>query len=228
MPPRTLKRPICGGLKESGTPASAEATSGSPQISANASQSMRICAPVRSWRRRAHRRRTMAARTPARNAASTAPKPEANSGRGRNRPRLLRSPPPGSATLPQDFRQRFEHGVVPEQKLQQQRHVADQLDIAGGEPRHQPVARQPRNADGKAEHGREHDADRGDQQRIEEADPERAAEGRGACRIGDQRLADVEAGRIVPEAEAGGDVGAREVMRRVDEGARRRGRRPER
>ena len=30
-------------------------------------------------------------------------------------------------------RQRLEHGVVPEQQLQQQRQVADQLDVAGGE-----------------------------------------------------------------------------------------------
>ncbi len=37
--------------------------------------------------------------------------------------------------------------------------------------------------------------------------------------IVDQRLADVEAGGVVPEAEAGGDVGAREILRRIIGGA---------
>ena len=117
------------------------------------------------------------------------------------------------------LRQRFEHGVVPEQQLQQERHVADQFDVAACKPRDQPIARQPRDADDEAEHGREHDADRGDQQRVEEADPERAAEGRRARRIRDQRLADIEAGGVVPEAEAGSDVGAREILRHVEDGA---------
>src|SRR4029077_1120730 len=49
-------------------------------------------------------------------------------------------------------------------------------------------------------------------------DPERTSEGRGGRRIGNQRLADVEAGGVVPEAEAGGDVSAREIVRRVVRG----------
>ena len=48
----------------------------------------------------------------------------------------------------------------------------------------------------------------GDQQRVEQADPEGAAIGRGRDRIVDQRLADVEAGGVVPEAEARGDMRA--------------------
>ena len=110
-------------------------------------------------------------------------------------------PPPGNATLPRNSGSDFEHRVVPEQNLQQERHVADQFDVTAGEPRHEPIARQPRNADDKTEHGREYDAETGDQQRVEQADPERAAECRRARRIGDQRLADIEAGGIVPEAE---------------------------
>ena len=122
------------------------------------------------------------------------------------------------------FRQRLQHGVVPEQNLQKQRHVADQLDIAAGEPRHQPVARQPRDADDEPEHGRQHDADPGDEERVEQADPEGAAECRRAGGIADQRLADVEAGGIVPEAEAGGDMRARQILRRIEDGAvRQRG-----
>ena len=113
------------------------------------------------------------------------------------------------------LRQRLEHGVVPEQQLQQQRHVADRLDVAGGElaPRSQFFDSRAMPID-EAEDGREHDAEAGDQQRVEQADPEGAAIGRGLRRIGDQRLADVEAGGLVPEAEAGGDVGALRDCRR--------------
>ena len=79
------------------------------------------------------------------------------------------------------------------------------------------MLRQPRDADGKAEHRRQHDADGGDEERIEEADPEGPAEGRRARRIGDQRLADIEAGGVVPEAEAGSDVGAGQILHRVED-----------
>ena len=176
--------------------------------------------PVRSRRRRAHRRRRDRgddADEQARRARRRNPAP--NSGRGRNRPRLLRMPPPGSATLPRSSGSDLSTALYQNKSCSKQRHVADQLDIAAGEPRDQPIARQPRDADGEAEHGRQHDADAGDQQRVEQADPERAAEGRRARRIGDQRLADVEAGGVVPEAKAGGDVGARQVLRGVDTAA---------
>ena len=82
---------------------------------------------------------------------------------------------------------RAEHGEVPEQDLKQERQVADQFDIAAGQPRHQPVGREPCDADDEAEDGREHDPDARDQQRVEKADQEDAAV---AVRlvIGDQRL----------------------------------------
>ena len=56
---------------------------------------------------------------------------------------------------------------------------------------------------------------RGDQKRVEKADPEGTAECRGTGGIVDQRLADVEAGGVVPEAESRGDMGIGEVLRRV-------------
>jgi hypothetical protein len=62
------------------------------------------------------------------------------------------------------------HQHVPEQQLQQQGNVAQQFDIDGGEPRQQPVRRQPRDADQRADHGRQHDADHGDAERIDDAD----------------------------------------------------------
>ena len=117
------------------------------------------------------------------------------------------------------FRQRLENRVVPEQNLQQERHVADQFDVAAGELGDQPIARQPGDADDKAEHGREHDGDTGDQKRIEKSDPEGAAECRGAGGIIDQRLADVEARRIVPEAGSARRYSrARHFLRGIDDG----------
>ena len=100
--------------------------------------------------------------------------------------------------------------------MKQERYVADQLDVAAGEPRDQPIAREPRDADDKTEHGRKHDADGGNDKRVDKADPKRATESRRAGRIGDQRLADIEAGGVIPKTESRGDVGAREVLRRVE------------
>ena len=50
-----------------------------------------------------------------------------------------------------------------------------QFDVGAGQPRDQPVGRQPCDADEKAEDGREHDPERRDQQRVEQADHEDAA-----------------------------------------------------
>ena len=110
-----------------------------------------------------------------------------------------------------DRRQRLEHGVVPEQQLQQQRQIADGLDVARRRFGHQPVLRQPRNADDEAEDGGEHDAEPGHQQRVEQADVERAAVSRGRRVECDQRLADVEAGGMLPKAEAGSDMRPLEI-----------------
>ena len=71
-------------------------------------------------------------------------------------------------------RQRGEHGQIPEQDLEQQRQVADQFDVAAGQPRHQPVRRQPSEADNEAEDRRKEDADHRDQQRVQQTDDEDA------------------------------------------------------
>ncbi len=119
-------------------------------------------------------------------------------------PRLLRKISPKKRDALARPRQGSEHREVPEQDLEQERQVADQLDIAAGEPGNQPIGRQPRNADDEAEHGRQHDPDPGDQQRVEQADQEDAAIGVGFA-IGNERLIDVESGRGVEKAEAAGD-----------------------
>ncbi len=61
-----------------------------------------------------------------------------------------------------EIRERLEDGVVPEQKLRQQRYVADQLDISGRQTFHQEVLRKPRDADGGAKQRREQNAEAGD------------------------------------------------------------------
>ena len=167
---------------------------------------MRNRSPVRSWRRRAHRAKTSVATSPNRQRDQHVAEVFGELRPRQEQPAIVEEPAAGKRHAAAQFGQRFEHGVVPEQKLQQERHVADQFDIAAGQMRHQPIARQPRDADGEAEHGREHDADAGNQKRVEKPDPERAAERRRARRIGDQRLADIEARGIVPEAEARGDM----------------------
>ncbi len=102
-------------------------------------------------------------------------------------------------------RQRAEHGEIPEQDLEQERQVANELDITAGEPRQEPIGRQSRNADEEADHGRQHDADPGHQQRVEQAHEEHAAVGVRFV-IGNERLVDAEAGDLVEEAEAARDV----------------------
>ncbi len=115
-------------------------------------------------------------------------------------------------------RKRLQHGVVPEQQLQQQRQIADHLDIAGGKLRHEHVFRQLQDADREAENGRANDPENRDQQRVQQANPEGAAIGR-LRRIRDQMLADVEARGRIPEVESGRDACPRKILRGIGGGA---------
>ena len=76
------------------------------------------------------------------------------------------------------IRQRFENRVVPEYQLQQQRDVADNLDIDLGEFGNDPVRRQTCYADGEAQDRREDDTDPGDQDRVQKAHQKGATIGR--------------------------------------------------
>ena len=207
MPPRTLKRPFSGNSSSTGMPASEEHDDrqADDQCKRDAGTTG-ACWPVRSCRLRAQMRNAIAPTIADHEGDDDELHARLEERRGREQAAVVEEDAAGKRPAVAQVGQRLEHGVVPEQQLQQQRHVADHLDIAGGELRDQPVVRQPRDADDEAEDGREHDADRGDQQRVEQADPERAAVGRGLRGIFDQRLADIEAGGLVPEAEAGGDL----------------------
>ena len=85
-----------------------------------------------------------------------------------------------------------------------------QIHAAFGDFRNQPVLRKPRDADEKTERGREHDAEAGDEQRVEQADDKGAAIGRGLA-VGDQRLRNAETGGPVQEAETGRDMACRQI-----------------
>ena len=111
-------------------------------------------------------------------------------------------------------RQGRQHREIPEQDLEQERLVADHLDIDFGNFRDQPVLRKPRDTDEKSEHGGEHDAEAGNEKRVEQADDEGTAIGRGLA-IGDQRLRNAKTGGPVQEAEAGRDPLRRKVSARV-------------
>ncbi len=111
--------------------------------------------------------------------------------------------------------QRAEDGEIPEQNLEEDRKVADQLDIAGRQLGQQPVRREPRDADQEAEDRREHDANARDQQRVQEPDDEDAGIGVGFI-VGDQRLVDAEAGGRIQESETAADVLGREIGARVE------------
>ena len=102
-------------------------------------------------------------------------------------------------------RQGPEHREVPEQDLEQERQVADQFHIAAGEPRQQPIGREPRDPDKKPQHRGKHDADGGDQQRVEQTDEEDPPVGI-LLTVWNERLADTEPGGVVEKAKAAGDL----------------------
>ena len=118
----------------------------------------------------------------------------------------------GSAiALPRPGQHR-QHRPVPEQELQQHRDVAERLDIDRRDPRDEPVLRQPRDAGEEAEDRGEHDADDGDEERVEQADEEGAAVG-DPRRCRGSALCEMSKPAAVPEeVEARGDVGALEVV----------------
>jgi hypothetical protein len=111
-------------------------------------------------------------------------------------------------------RQGVDHDPVPQQNLQQQRNVADRLDVNRHQLGDQPVRRQPQNPGDEAEHGRERDPGHRHQGGVQKPDQRRAGMGR-ARRIVDQMLIDVVARRIPQEPVAGLDPQIAQVADRV-------------
>ncbi len=139
------------------------------------------------------------------NTASTNCDPAPKTGRGTKMPRLLMKTSPSSERLWRGPGKVAEHREVPEQDLEQERQVADQFHIAAGEPRQQPIGREPRDPDKKPQHRGKHDADDGDQQRVEQTDEEDPPVG-VLLTVWNERLADAEPGGVVEKAKAAGDL----------------------
>ena len=95
--------------------------------------------------------------------------------------------------------------------MQQQWDVAQGFDVERGEFCQQPVLRQAADADQGAEDGRQDDADYRHLEGVQHADQQRSAVGVDRRVVGEQGLADRDAGDTVEEAEAGGDVAGGEV-----------------
>jgi hypothetical protein len=107
-----------------------------------------------------------------------------------------------------------EHREIPEKDLQQQRDVAQHLDVDGGQIGDQPVPRQPGNADDESDDRGEEDADDRDHDGVQQADQK----GRAVTRllaVFDQRLRDAEPGGGFQEPEARGDALPLQVGHRV-------------
>jgi hypothetical protein len=111
-------------------------------------------------------------------------------------------------------RQQLGEEAVPDEELQQQRHVAHHLDIARGELGEQPVARQACNADQRAQQCGKDDAQGRHLEGVEQAHAEGT---RIALRgvVGDQGFGDLEAGFTAEEAEAHLDLARGEVVQGV-------------
>ena len=112
------------------------------------------------------------------------------------------------------LRQKPEHGEIPDEDLQEQRDVAQRLDVDGGDPRDDPVGRKPRDSDRKSDDRREDNPEDRDEQRVEQADQIDAAVARRLS-VGNERLVDLEAGGVFQDAEAETDALGAKVGRRV-------------
>ncbi len=122
-------------------------------------------------------------------------------------------------------RQGPQHREVPEKDLQQQRDIAENLDIGGRQAGDQPIARQPRHADYEAEQGRQRDAQGRYQQGIEQPD-HKGAPVAGSLAVGHQALDNAEPGPVIEKAEAGGNPPALQVVQGIAEQVPAQGQHP--
>ena len=106
--------------------------------------------------------------------------------------------------------QQLRHQQVDRQQLDQQRRVAEDLDVDRPEPGHQRVVRQPHQPDRQPQRAGQHDAEQRHAQRVGHADREGAQVAVARMEL-EQQLADVEAGRVVQEAEARPDLARLEI-----------------
>ena len=131
------------------------------------------------------------------------------------------------ADLPGFFEagQDFGEDDVPDQQLQVDRHVAEELDIAVADLAQQQVGRKTPHADQRAEDRGQHDADQGNLERVEHADGE-GRPVRAHHVVRDHGFADVETEGLAHEVVTALDAALAHVAQRVaheqpDEGGHR-------
>jgi hypothetical protein len=110
--------------------------------------------------------------------------------------------------------QRRDDSEVPEQHEEQHRDIADDLHIGAGQRRQQPVAGQPRDADGEAEDRGGHDRDQRDRHGVDDTGPQQRQDAR-LRRIVGQQERDLDPGGATKEVEPGRDARRGHVVGRV-------------
>ena len=210
-PPWKLKPRRTGRSSWKGAPRTAQTATGRAIRRARATGQMAGRMPVACCRRLAWRFHRAVATRPAMKASRAQVWAGCQSSSGSFMPRLQRKARVPRCQACFGRGQALEDGV-PEQQLQQQRDVAQGFDVEGGQLGEQPVVRQAADADQGAEDGGQDDADDGDLQGVQDADQQGGAVGVHGGVVGDQRLADGDAGGAAEEAEAGGDVAGGEVV----------------
>jgi len=111
-------------------------------------------------------------------------------------------------------RQRLQKREIPEEQMQEQRDVAEELDIGRRCRGDEAVLGQARETDDEADPGREQDADEGDGDGVGQRHQQGGEIGRLLV-IGQERLRDLEARRPRQEIEAGAHAEALQVLRDI-------------
>ena len=100
-----------------------------------------------------------------------------------------------------DRRQPLEKAKVPEEELDEQRDVADDLDVDTGDLADQPIGGEASHGGGGPQDGGKNDAHQRDLEGVQQANDKGAGEGTGGV-VGDDRFADGKAGGLVQKAIA--------------------------
>ena len=210
-PPMKLKPRRTGMSGVNGAPMATQTMAGRPMMRPSATGQTAGRMPVSAWRRAARRLRASVPTMPTTRASSTQAWAAVQSIMGSLMPRLDRKDRPGSGLKEARGAGRFWRIEVPEQQLQEDGDVADDLDVDRGELGDEPVAGQAGDAEqGAPDRGEDH-ADDCDLEGVEQADEEGDAVGADGGGVVDQVFADGDGGDLVEEAEAGGDVPGGEV-----------------
>eukprot|EP00919_Chromeraceae_sp_WS-2016_P016745 GHVR01040040.1.p3 GENE.GHVR01040040.1~~GHVR01040040.1.p3 ORF type:complete len:254 (-),score=55.02 GHVR01040040.1:1077-1838(-) len=204
-PPRKLKRSSTGGSKATLAPVSSPRIVGSSTRMATDVKNTGKRLPVASRRFRAQiRKPTMAAMARAR-PIQTKTNCASGMGWGEEDAALIDEGVQRQFVRISDGRHGLEDGEVPEEQLQQQRNVANGLDVDRRQGGDDEIAAQAGNADGEAKHGGGDDADEGNQQRVGDTNQKGLPVGGGAA-PGQHGKADIEAGCFPQEVKTGGLV----------------------